>query len=794
MLKNYLLIAFRNLLRHKLFSFITIFGLAMSMTVCLVVLANIKDALEYDTFHPYPERTYRIITQVTGKEDQVQRSAVAPLPLAGELLQTSFVEKATRVYPTISSEASDGQKKLNVTGAFADASFFDVFGFKLGDGDPARALTEPHTAVLTKETAFKFFGKQEALGKILSIEGIGDFIVTGVLEETGQKSHLSFEILASIVTLPILEKSGQLEATSNNWTNYSAAFTYVRLKPGATRKMLDQWLPLLTEKVVKPYPFKNGEKNILFEAQALGSITPGEVLFHENTSKPTADSLFITLGIAFIVLLSACFNYTNLSIARSLTRAKEVGIRKVAGAFRHQIFVQFLTESLVIALLALALSYIMLPLLSVISKFEVIIREVNGDITLLAWFVAFSLVVGLLAGALPAWMLSAYKPVQVLKNLSGIKLIKRLALRKGLVVFQFTLSLIFIIILLVYYQQSHYMVTADYGYSRKNIIKIPLQGMDYKIAASELGRISKVQRISAISGDFGYHSALCEIRKQKGEPPIKVNYYSVDHNFIPNTEVQLLAGSNFPSKLSDSKEQFVILNEKAVNVLNLGSPGKAIGSIVWLNDSTAVQVAGVLKDFNFQNFKRTITPLALRYKPNEFEELQVKVYTSEPQRAIPTLEKIWERIDPVHPFEYSLFDQEFKEQQMHAEDMKQIGLFALMALTIACLGLLGMVTYTTETRTKEVGIRKVMGASGWSIVLLLSTAYIKLILIAACIALPVGYFAGSQLLNEFAYRITFGVGTLLLSLLAMLALGLLTITSQTFKAASANPVKSLRNE
>jgi putative ABC transport system permease protein len=445
-------------------------------------------------------------------------------------------------------------------------------------------------------------------------------------------------------------------------------------------------------------------------------------------------------------------------------------------------------------MLALVAAYLLLPALGAIGKFEEILAGVNKDISLFVWFLVFSLGVGLLAGALPAWILSGYKPVQVLKNVSGMKLIKHMTLRKGLVVFQFSLSLIFRMILLVYYQQSHYMVTADYGYSRENILTIPLQGVPHGVAASELGRISEVERIAAVSGNFGYHANLCKLGKQKGEEPQDVNYYAVDQHFIPNMQVRLIAGSNFPAKLSDTHEQFVILNKKAVEALNLGTPQEAIGKAVWLNDSLEVQVAGVLNDFNFQNFKRSIGPLALRYKPDEFTELQVKIQSSDLQPAIAAFTKIWKSIDPVHSFEYTLFDKEYTERQMHGEDLKQISFFALMALSIACLGLLGMVTYTAQTRTKEVGIRKVMGASIWQMVLLLSKEYLKLLVIAACIALPVGYFAGSELLNHFAYRIDLGLGTLLLGFIVMLTLGLLTISSQTFKAASANPVNSLRNE
>ena len=802
MLRNYLLIAYRNLLRHKLFAFINIFGLALSMSIGLVALMIIKKQFEYDTFHPYPERTFRLITEVQSKEGDRRRLAATPLALGEELQREyGFVDKTVRLYPAIYTEASDGKKKFEMRGTFADSSFFDVFGFALEFGNPAMALREPYSVVLTEETATKFSGsnredKEGLVGKMLTLEGYGDFRITGILKKTDQLSHIDFPLIASMSTVPSLVQRQKLDSLVTGWNYYDMGYTYVLLKPGTDKEKLAAVLPGVAKKALTTFEFKLNEKTYSFEAQALGDITPGEELWRiSGFEGQSLQSLVLMSAFVFIILLMACFNYVNLSIARSLSRAKEVGIRKVAGAFRHHLFAQFLTESILTALLALFLAYAIMPWVPLSPGFEREIAGIEPDVTLFAWFLMFSVFVGVLAGAFPAWLLSAFPPIQVLKSLSGVKLFKGMALRKAFVVVQFSLSLVFMIFLTVMYQQTNYMATADYGFNRKNIINVRLQGHHHQSLANEISRISGVERVAAMSHPLGFHaSGTVKARHVEGETPAGLAYYAVDRNVVPNLGLSLVAGRNFPENPSAQREQWVLLNLKALDALHLGTPHEAIGKTLWLSDSMQVQVLGVLADFHFQTLKFPVSPLALRYKPDEFQYLSVQVAGQDLVATVARLEEVWKRFDSANPLAYGIFDEELREQYSHVEEIRFFGFLSVMALTIASLGLLGMVTFTVEIRTKEVGIRKVMGADVSNLIILLSKDFIYLLILAGLISLPLGYWFGDEFLNSYANRTNIGVGSLLSGFLVMLGLGLCIIGSQTFRAASANPVKSLRSE
>ncbi len=795
MIRNYFTIALRNLIRHKFLSFINIFGLAMGMSVSVIILILIQDQFSYDTFHPYPDRTFRITSQVVFKEGGVDHYASSPLPLAKALTENySFIENSVRVYPAIQASVSYKNKDIFINnGAFVDASFFEVFGFSLAKGNPDDALAQPNSVVLSYATASKFFGSENPLGKIVAIEGLGNFTITGVLKNLKQKSHIEYEIFASMVSVPVLEQTKKLKTTLNQWNNYSSGYTYILVKPEVDETYLTNSLSGVSKRTLKTFSFKGNEREYTFKAQSLKDITPGNLTL-ETGAGMSIESLVSLSIIAFTILLIASFNYTNLIVARSINRAKEVGIRKIVGAVRHQIFAQFLVESILLSFIALLFAFILSYLIPLNLSLSQEMSGIRFSGAFLLWVFLFSVFVGLLTGVLPAWLLSKIGPIQALKNVSKVKLLKGLNLRKTLIVIQFSLSLIFIINLLVFYEQSNYMVTADYGFNRKNIITIDLQGNDYKLLSNEIGRHANVASISLSSGKLGFNSSYGTIQKQKTQSPIDLNYYIVDQNFVQDFELELIAGHSFPKDLSATTERAVILNEKALQILNLGLPGEAIGKVVWMNDSIQAQVIGVLKDFKFQSFKHAITPLALRYKPAEFRYLIVKVHDHSIQGVLSHIQNVWRQFDIFHPLEYTVYEQEFYKHHSHKADITLIGTFALMAVFISCLGLLGMVMYTMENRIKEVGIRKVLGASTITIVILLSKDFLKLLAIAGLIASPIGYLLGNQFLNTFTYKINFSVGLLLLSLLTMLFLGIITICSQTIKAATVNPINSIRNE
>jgi putative ABC transport system permease protein len=795
MIKNYIKIAIRSLYKNSLFSFINIVGLALGMSVCLVAILYIEDAYSYDTFHPFPNRTYRIISDVTGNNGINGRYATSPMPLAAELSEKyPFVQQTVRVCANINDEVIYEQKEIYLNGSFTEPSFFDIFGFALSEGNAKTALEKPYSIVLTEETATLLFNDEDALGKTLAFKNMdATFTVTGIIKDDHQKSHLNSAMYVSFSTIKSLERNGRSEALLNNWKNYGTASTYILLKPHAPVKLLKAALNKIAGANNKLFQINN-IKEVKYDYQQLSAITPGEALiFGGNTV--LLSSLWLIGGITFLILVLACFNYTNLSLARSLTRAKEVGIRKVMGGSRSQVFLQFIAEAVIIATLALLVSCVILQLLRNIDFVSNgFLHEVHIDVFTFVWFLLFALFTGVLAGGLPAWLLSSFKPVQVMKTVSSIRVFKSMGLRKGLIVIQFSVSLLFVIFFTTMYKQIEYLRSFSYGFNQENIINLPLPEKSRDVLKQEILKIPDVRKISSTSDILGFHATdHSSVRKDKTLENIGADSYFVDDLFVSNMGLTLLAGKDLPAT-SFSAERFVLLNETAVKNLQFENPVKAIGQMVWLSDSVAVQVLGVVKDFNYANPKHPIGNLLLRSDPKQYSYLNIKIAPQHSKAVTEQLELIWKKLYPAESFRYTFFDQELKEARSYSGDFSIVAFLAVMTIAIASMGLLGIVTYASEIRRKEVGIRKVMGAPVKNIVFLLSKDFMLLIFLAGIITLPIGYFTGNVFLNGFASRITLDWKILLMGLAFIVLIGLLTICSQTIRIALTNPVKSLRTE
>lgn len=790
MLQNYLKIAFRVLWKHKLFSFINIVGLASGMTICLIAILQIKSAFDYDRFHPHSERTYRLITDVqpTLNHNEVMPLASAPLPV-GDFLQRNypFIERVAQVFYGIPGEATANERTLPITGAFVNPAFFGVFGFSLVYGQPAKL---PRTVVLTATTAERFFGRRNPLGQSIQLKDMGFFTITGVLAPS-EKSHLQFDMLVSMASVPLLEQSRQLKAQTTNWTNPWAAYTYIQLKPDVPQERLAAILPSLA---VQGARLGGPAATYSFRLQPLTQISPGREPLYNLTHEPIARNLVSLAALGLAVLLLAGFNYVNLTLARSLSRSREVGVRKVIGAQRLQLIGQFIIESVVLVVFAAGLAVGLWQLISRLVVVQRLVGTVQWDTELVLWCLVFSLLTGLLAGGVPARLLSGLHPVQTLKNQSVKGIFKGMSWRKALTVMQFTVSLTAMIFMAVMYQQSRYMTTTEYGFNRANILNIPIVSRQYGPLSTELSHLAGVEQVAASSEALGNRAATIRLKRPQSVDSLQVATLSVDANFAPMMGLTFIAGRNLPVTSQDSASQYTLLNESTVQALRLGSPQQIIGQTLLLGDSTLVTVVGVVKDFHFMSLIYPIKPLVLRSDPRAFRVMQIKVAPIATESLIPAIAKAWARLNPYEPFQYVWFDKALHEQYANRDDQLFIGLLTGMALTIACLGMLGMVTYTTETRKKEVGIRKVMGSTVGQIVGLLSGSFIRLLLIAGLMALPAGYLLGTAFLQQYAYHIRIGTGTLVLCLLALLVIGGFTVGWQTYRAALMNPVKSLRSE
>ena len=808
MIRNYLLVALRNLTRHKFFSFINIFGLAISMSVCLGIIMLVADQLTYDRYNTKRDRVYRVITKYLNADgsDAGNDYATSPLPLGESLTQDyTGVEKAVRIRRGFGNNWIEFDQDVNIPlgGFFADPEILDVFEYELEHGDPNTALREPYSVVLTKKAAQKLFKQEVPLGEVIKVGDLGEYKVTGILKETNQKSHIVFEALASYATLKSLEADSTLSAADGNWGNWTSGWVYLLLEKGRSANEIGRNLADIAKKQKPHDRTANDGHQYQFYLQNLSAITPGP--FINNPIGPFMPRIFVYFfgGLALIVMLTSCFNYTNLSIARSLTRAREIGVRKVNGAYRYQIFFQFLSESIIIALISLLAALVLLvavkPFLMNLKFAQVLKWDLEANYYVYGAFFVFSLVVGILAGLFPAVILSKFQPVKVLKNAGGgLKLFARLGLRKSLLVVQFSLSLIFIISVLLLYNQLTLFIKADHGFEMANKINVRLNSTPYASLQAELNRFSNVENVSAAShipaagmtyGD-GFKRNLSD---QEG---IGVDYFYVDANYLDNMNIPLLAGRNFKEDAGESNKNFIILNESAVEAFHFTSNTDALGEVIYVEqDSSKFEIIGVVKDYNHQVLMAKIGPMALRYNPEEFRLLQVK-YSGSHEDAVKAIESAWAKVNPSLKLDYKDFEEEvrFFYKTVFSDFVTIIGVIAGMAITISCLGLLGMATYTIETRMKEISIRKVLGSTDHGLVVLLSKGFFKLLLIAIVIAVPAAWFINNLWLQLIAYRTELSGGVISLGVLLLLLVGGLTIGSQTLRAAYANPVDNLKNE
>ncbi|MEP6596480.1 MAG: ABC transporter permease [Ginsengibacter sp.] len=798
MIKSYFKIAIRSLVKNRLISFINIFGLGLSMSVGMMIMIRLQDQLSYDRFHPYPERTYRIISSYHKKNGEQWKMASTPLPLNVALTSdVNSIENSVNIYPAFNGKATGAGKELYLNGAFTEPSFLKIFGFSLASGNPATALQMPNTMIVTKTTAQKFFGTADAVGKVIAMDKGGNFTITGVLNDLPGKSHISFDAYASYASVAQMEKDKLLPGNSTNWYAFQASYTYVLLKKGFKTSTLIQQLKPISDELNR----QNKEGKAGFEIQPINKITPGRSDLDNNIGSGTSwTKLYFEISVSLIILLAACFNYTNLTIARALTRAKEVGVRKIVGAKRYQVFIQYVVESILLALFALAFAWLLLSFIVNYAPFnddyEFIPSAFRYNAVLVFWSLCFAIFTGLLAGTVPAWILSAFKPLRVLKNLSTAKILGKISVQKTLIVFQYSLSLVIIIFLFVFYKQFSFMSASDSGFKKNNVLILALNGSNENIISQKISAISGVKSVSATSASFSKHfqgmsSPVWMNNKQHAFP---LNYYYADEHFIPSLNFNIIAGKNFPPESGRTGEQYIIINEKAATALGFKDYEKAVGQKLWITDSTRLEITGVLKDFNYESAGKSVAPLAFRNKKDAYNYLYIETGGKNKQALTGRIEQAWKTFMPSQPVSISWLDEEINKSNSQLATISLLGYLAFMAIAIASLGLLGLVIYTVEVKRKEISIRKIIGADKGQLIRMLSRGFIKLLFIAGLIAMPIGYIAGFLFLQGFASRVNFGIFNVMICFLFLLSIGLITIISQTYKAAIANPVTSLRTE
>jgi len=800
MFKNYLKIALRNIKKQKCFSMINIAGLGLSMAICLMIIIYIKDQKSSDHFHEKKDRIARVYTTDKDiKYSEIKGWATTPGSLAPYLLDNySYIEDAVRLRWMWGDVLYAGTT-ISVSGLYAEPSFFNIFSYALKNGNPKSALNKPYSIILSEETAYKFFGNDDPINKTLTFEKLGDFTVTGVLKKSDQKSHFRFEALVSFATVHSLESSGIFDTDMNSWSSFKRYYTYVLLNQKTDLSLLKKQLPQIKSSIFpEPENVRLGLK-----LQPLLKINLGiNLACRMPGTRPSFDIIFIPF-LAILIIFLACFNYIILSIARALKRTKEIGLRKVIGSKRTQIIKLFLSETFLITFLALTVACLLiLWLIPVFNSIDVIqnsrqqinIEQMN-DPGLYLIFIVFAIMVSLLAGLYPALYLSS-QPANALQGTSKIKGLSHLLTRKILMGIQFGVSLISIILVVYFYQLQTYWMTFDYGISTDNFVNVYLEDVNYEIVKNELMTNNNIKGVS-FSNEipiFGGYGGV-KLKTKDIVKPMQANSYSIDPEFINNFKIELIAGRNFSNKVSTDTKNAIILNEQAIQAFELKSPVESIGKTLLTEDNSEFMIIGVVRDFNYTFPDVPISPLVLRYRSEEFRVANISYAQGTKDEIKAYLPVVWKKLDKLHAIHYKFFDEEQEEQNASAAGIIKIfGWACGFVILIALLGLLGMATYTSEMRIQEIGIRKVLGASVSNVTYLLSKDYIKLILFSAVVAIPVGYFLTDAIMQNFAFRPVLTLWVLPAALIFILVLALITIGSQTVRAALENPIESLRYE
>lgn len=791
MFRNYLKIAFRNLWKHKAFSFINIMGLTVGMTACFLIFLYVRFELSYDAFNTKADRIYRVVADIKTPSEVLKMAGpswAAPPNIKDEFPE---VEAFVRI-KTSSMLVRKGDIKFQEdNAAFADSAFFEVFDIKLLKGDPKKVLNDQMSIVLSQTAAKKYFGKNDPIGQTLlfTAEGI-PATVKGVMEDMPENSQVKADVLISMSTITIRFNPG-LDA---QWGNYGSS-AYLLLKPGVNAKALEAKFPAFIKK-------RNGKQEQESQMYATILLEPLREVYLYSTRGGTGNinNVYIFSIIAVFILLIACINFINLTTARSTERAKEVGIRKVVGAIKGQLTWQFIGESVILCLIALfltvGLSALLLPLFNQLAGKQVS-EGIFSNWQYLGFLSLAAVSIGLLAGIYPALVLSSFKPIVVLKGRFATGM-RGILLRKGLVVAQFSISIALIIGTIIVYRQMNFMRSRDLGFNKDQTVIIPTDNdpakESFKQSLTTIPAVKSVSLSSSAPGT-GNPAAYSEIENKKGDLQIaNLDLYFVDFDYIKLYDIKVVAGRAFSHDFLTDSTQAMIMNETAVKLFGYSSPQEAVGRRFkqWGREG---KIVGVIKDFHFRSLQQDIKPLTMRIEPGGSDLVSVKIAAANLPVTLAAIESKWKTILPNRPFSYTFLDEIF-DRQYRAEERfgKLFFNFSILAIFISCLGLLGLAAYSTMQRTKEIGIRKVMGASVAGIVNLLSKDFLKLVVISFFLAAPAAWYFMRLWLQDFAYRTPIAWWIFAIAGVAALVIALATISFQAIKAAVMNPVKSLRSE
>jgi len=799
MIKNYIKIAVRNLRKHKAYSLINLLGLSIGLAVAILILLYVRDELEFDTFHQASDRIYRLIETQTTPEGE-RRFAITVAPLGPTMVaEIPGVEDFTRLIRLGRLTIRHEEKRYYEEFLAADASFFKLFDFKFVQGDPSTALADPLTAVLTKTASKKYFGEANPIGKTLETDRGMDFEIIGVIQDPPQNSHLKFEVLMSLATLQANER---FRPYFDRW-DAEGFTTYILLsKASNMNEVAEQITALLTANQPDNYDV---QKRITLQPLRDIHFHSAGIEEDRNAGKSEMAYIYVLAAIALFIVLIACINYMNLATARSANRTGEIGLRKVVGAQRKQLIAQFMTESLIMSFAALLLALVVvqnvLPFFNTFAAKDLSI-DIAGNTPLILALLLLATVVGVVSGSYPALFLSKTQIMQTLKR-SAHASFNGSWLRRILVVTQFALSVVLIIATLAAFAQMRFIQNKRLGFNQDHLIVIDINsgGVRSSFAAmkTELARGPEVRNVSVTSrvpGEWKNIVTLDVVPQGLPETASRsMKFIGVDQDFLATFEVDLADGRNFDSKMATDTSA-VLLNQAAVANFGWDDPlGKTFRVP---GKEYEAHVIGVVKNFHFRSLHEKIEPLILGHSHNPIQNIDyfsLRIGGAHISRTLAYLQQVHQEFDKVTPFEYHFLDQQI--DNFYKKDQRVSQFFAVaagLAILIACLGLFGLAAFTAEQRTKEIGIRKVLGARVWQLAFLLSKDFTQLVAIAFLIASPIAYYCVGRWLESFAYYTPIGVSLFIVAGLIAFFIALLTVAYQAIKTALANPVDSLRYE
>ena len=813
MIKNYLKVAMRSLLRDKLSAFINVCGLALAMACCVLIYVFIQDELSYDRYHTHADRIYRVTRNFLSADGSVNLHLGHVAPPFGPLLKNDFGEfesvARTLRSPLIVALQENGVEKKSFKeerAYFAEPEIFDIFSIPMINGNPAKVPSEPNQIMLSKTAARKYFNDDDVLGKTLRIGNQFDVIVSGVYQDFPHQTHLTPEMILSFATLNDTTIYGR-KRLETNWGNNMFG-TYVLAKDPLNIPQIEARFPAFIDRHMTNNADPNSAKPSSWTNLFLQKVTDIHLHSHldsEDEVNGNISNVYMMGVIGAFILLIACFNFVNLSTARASKRAKEVGLRKVAGAFKHQLVYQYLSESLMISGLAMILAIaIVFPALAWLNVFtgKSIAIDLFGRTEMLAGLVLFTLLVGMMAGIYPAFVLSGFKPALTLKGQLGSITGNKGYLRKSLVVVQFAISIVLIIATVVTVNQLNYMNNVDLGYSKDQVITLPFYPeLDdvYESFYNELTRQASVKKIARSSRVptsrlLDYQG---DTRVPRGDSLVNTNIIlkniAIDPEFFDTYGIDFVVGSTYSKDLKPGDPLAFILNEAALKMMRL-EPNDLVNKEIEYAGMRG-RVVGVVKDFHFESLHQNIVPMI--FHPNHgyrISNLSVRL-SGDIRQGIADVENVWKQFQPNYPFEYQFLSETYAN--LYREEQKQSQLFIVfagLAIFIACLGLFGLATFNAMQRVKEIGIRKVLGASVPSILGLLSKEIVMLIIVANVIAWPVAWYTMREWLATFAYHIPMSIVPYFIAGIAAVLIALVTISAQTVRAASSNPARTLKYE